>query len=336
MIVCCTSTKSIGCTFLDWSIHFLSGQKDFFNLSGGLQPLAENPLKEINAHGHPKSVVSGSAHARSAVTTLQARTGLNSFYLVTPFYDQIAKDLGIDINSMTQSQWALLQQNYTEDYNRSLIETSQSNVKIIVVSLDKNLPVYANTIRTLDRMPFENRPAGSNHEIADSIDQVFFKHSIEHWQDLDLNNIWDRRERTALKKNLIEYEPIQVNLAFDHYWIDAQNLWYNGQREVVKILNWLGLPVDSDRFESWKLIYRKWQEIQLDTLQFQYNHQHIVDCIVNNWSYPIDLTFEQEAIVQHSLIYQHNLNLKTWQLEKFPSNTQQLHKLLEPNIHPRS
>jgi hypothetical protein len=204
MIVCCTSTKSIGCTFLDWSIHFLSGQKDFFNLSRGLQPLCENPLKEINAHGHPKSVVSGSAHARSAVATLQARTGLNSFYLVPPFYDQIAKDLGIDINSMTQSQWALLQQNYTEDYNRSLIETSQSNVKIIVVSLDKNLPVYANTIRTLDRMPFENRPAKSNHEIADSIDQVFFKDSVEHWQDLDLNNIWDRRERTALKKNLID------------------------------------------------------------------------------------------------------------------------------------
>ena len=42
----------------------------------------------------------------------------------------------------------------------------------------------------------------------------------------------------------------------------------------------------------------------------------------------------QEAIVQHILIYKYNLNLKNWQLKKFPDNTQDLHKLLETNIHP--
>ena len=34
------------------------------------------------------------------------------------------------------------------------------------------------------------------------------------------------------------------------------------------------------------------------------------------------------------LIYKYGLNLKTWQLEKFPNNTKQLHELLEENIHP--
>jgi hypothetical protein len=69
-------------------------------------------------------------------------------------------------------------------------------------------------------------------------------------------------------------------------------------------------------------------------LEFCYNYKHIVDSVVNNWYYQIDLTFEQEVVIQHCLIYQHNLNLKTWELTKFPSNTQDLHKLLEPNIHP--
>ena len=32
MIVCSTSVRSIGCTFLDWSIHFLTGQTEFFNI----------------------------------------------------------------------------------------------------------------------------------------------------------------------------------------------------------------------------------------------------------------------------------------------------------------
>jgi len=76
-----------------------------------------------------------------------------------------------------------------------------------------------------------------------------------------------------------------------------------------------------------------WQKKQLDLLDFCYNQPHIVDAIVNNLYYEIDLTFDQEIIIQHCLIYQHGLNLKTWQLEKFPNNTQDLHKLLEPNIH---
>ena len=46
-----------------------------------------------------------------------------------------------------------------------------------------------------------------------------------------------------------------------------------------------------------------------------------------------DLDVIQEAFIQRELIYKHNLNLKTFQLEKF-INTQQLHNLLEPNIHP--
>ena len=47
----------------------------------------------------------------------------------------------------------------------------------------------------------------------------------------------------------------------------------------------------------------------------------------------LKLDIIQEAFIQHELIYKHNLNLKTWQLEKF-TNTQQLHNLLETNTHP--
>ena len=45
-----------------------------------------------------------------------------------------------------------------------------------------------------------------------------------------------------------------------------------------------------------------------------------------------DLDLLQEAIIQQKLIKTYNLNLKNWQLECF-TNTQQLHSLLEPNIH---
>ena len=99
-------------------------------------------------------------------------------------------------------------------------------------------------------------------------------------------------------------------------------------------MNWVELPIDNDRYNQWVPIYEDWQQIQMNSLRFQYNYKHIVDCVVNNWSYNIDLTFDQEVVIQHLLIYQHNLNLKTWQLKKFPGNTKDLHLLLEPNIHP--
>ena len=211
---------------------------------------------------------------------------------------------------------------------------AKQDLKIIFVSLDDNLKMFANTTRYLGKMPFENRTAESIEEITDSVDRLFFNDSIDTWNSLGLDTLWDKRERIALKQKLFDYDPIKVELDFDHYWVDVQNLWYNGEREIPKILAWLGLTLNPDKFKEWKPIYQKWQEIILDTLQFQYNHKHIVDSIVNNWSYAIDLTFEQEAFIQHCLIYQHNLNLKTWQLEKFPNNTQDLHKLLETNIHP--
>ena len=54
----------------------------------------------------------------------------------------------------------------------------------------------------------------------------------------------------------------------------------------------------------------------------------------NDYDYALPrLTLKQESIIQHCLIYWHNLNLKTWGLTHFPNNARLLHQLLEPNIH---
>ena len=67
--------------------------------------------------------------------------------------------------------------------------------------------------------------------------------------------------------------------------------------------------------------------------QFGDEFDDTMKCIVNGWYKELpELTFDQEVIIQHALIYKHNLNLKTWQLSKF-TNTKQLYQLLEPNIH---
>lgn len=333
MQVCVTSQYAVGCTFLDWSIHFLSGQNNFFSIKHGWIPLSQNPLTKINAHGHLKNHPSGLLETQDVIASLKKQNKLTSFYPFKAHADKIALQLDINFDTMSPDQWKSIQEYLTADYNQLLFESYAHGAKVIFVSLNKNLLTYAANIRTSESAMFRNCQSDTIEDLKHVYDQTFFK-DIAIWKNLGLTNVWDIRERRALASNILECLPDLIKLQFDHYWIDAQNLWYNGKREIPKIMAWLDLPLEQERFAQWEPIYNEWQQLQIDLLQFEYNYKHIVESIVNNWSYPINLTFNQEVIIQHCLIYQYGLNLKTWQLEKFPNNTKELNALLEPNIHP--
>ena len=337
MIFCVTSPLSVGCTFLDWSIHFLSGQTDFFNAKHGLVPLSTNPVTKINAHGHLKNHPGGSKDAQDVIKKLKQQERLTSIYPGPLQLDRVASQLGIDITTISNNEWSQIRSYQTADYNQILHDVYQSDIKIIFISLDQSAALYLHSTRSFERMVFSDNKAESSDEIRKEMDSVFFKTSADTWTNLNLTNIWDLREQRAL--NIRPFELIvdcaeSINLSIPHYWIDSRTWWYDGKNEIVSIMAWLELPIDAERFSAWEQVYNSWQQIQLNILKFQHNCAHIVTCIVNNWPMDIDLTFDQEVIIQHLLIYQHNLNLRTWKLEKFPNNTQELHKLLEPNIHP--
>ena len=57
---CLFSNDSVGCTFIDWSIYWLSGQVDFYCRDHWIQ-LVKNPLTQNNAHKHLKNHPSGFA-----------------------------------------------------------------------------------------------------------------------------------------------------------------------------------------------------------------------------------------------------------------------------------
>ena len=114
------------------------------------------------------------------------------------------------------------------------------------------------------------------------------------------------------------------------------DLWLNGENKIPDILKFLKLNIDYEKYQQWIPIYKEWQKKQLKILNFCWNVEYICKSIINNYYLKIDtynMDLWQEAIIQHILIYKYNLNLKNWQLERFPDNTQDLHTLLEPNIH---
>lgn len=327
-LVCSTSISNVGCTFLDWSIHYLTGQTDFWNQHQGLTQLVDNPCQGSNAHQHLKNHPAGLEQTQQCVEYLQSHSNFATLYPVAPHISRISQQQpGLDT-------WTY-QHIASQEYNDTIKWLDQIGAKIIFVSLNKNLPLYA-----FAQPRFQSKNNWNNEKRLDSIQDVwnffsdyFFQDSALIFQQQKLTEIWDTREFFALNLRPLAAPPLQLNLDFDHYWVDSQDLWFNGKQKLLDILAWLNLEPNAKRYQNWCEIFEQWQNLQIKALKFQWQYQHIVDSTVNNWSYPIDLTFEQEVVIQHCLIYQHNLNIKTWQLEKFPNNTQLLHQLLEPNCH---
>lgn len=334
-IVCTASTGSVGGTFLDWSINFLSGQHSHYCIpQQSWNTLTANPLNGSNAHGHNKNHPAGSIETKNHVTHAMKVQGLVTIHPTLLRTKQVCEQLNIDItdlNSKTQQQILEFQ---TQDYKTALEYVNRQNIKIVLLDSDPRLPLYNSFIRSVDYLPFSNKGKTTASEINQHVDQLFFSDSIQYWQAQDLNNIWDKRERLALCTRPFNDQHVQLGLEFEHLRINCQTFWHRGPMVVQQVMNFLGIIIQPERFAQWLSIYTEWHQLQCQTLQFHYDYPHIVNAIVNNWYLEIDLSFEQEVIVQHCLIYQFGLNLKTWNLSKFPNNTQDLHKLLETNIHP--
>lgn len=333
-LIASTSVKSLGCTFLDWTINYLSGVEQIFNAKHGWVKLTDNPVTAINAHGHLKNRPMGLAQLKAQTAILEANSEFITMYPEHIRYVDAARELNINIDNVSVDDQARITQYCQDDYKNVLEWLSNRGAKIIFVSLPESLVLYNFNIRNIEISFNDYYEPKDKEEFVEGIESVFFDNSITKWGENASTNIWDIRERKAL-----DYRPFKsfnwdIDFSIDHYWLDCQQLFFGGEQKISEIMRYLELEIVESRLPHWKSVYEQWQQIQIKHLNFCYEHQHIVDSIINNWDFNINLTFEQEVVIQHSLIYQHNLNLKTWQLEKFPSNTKLLHSLLEPNIHP--
>jgi hypothetical protein len=146
------------------------------------------------------------------------------------------------------------------------------------------------------------------------------------------------RERQALDTRPLVKHSNEIAAWCDfskpHFRAGICDLWHRGIKLLDQIMTYLDIPIDPDRLTQWIPIYHEWAQKPLALMQFGDSFDDTIKCIINGWYKELpEFSFEQEVMIQHALIYKHNLNLKTWQLEKFPRNAIDLHRLLEPNLH---
>jgi len=321
-IVSILTDHGIGGTFLTWSVHYLSGhEKYFLAKKNKWMSLCDNPLNDSNAHNFKTNQPFDKNSFDSTIDQL-VNTATPDFHTIY-FHN---------FNHQTES--------YHSDLKDSIDQLYAVSSKMIRLTVNKKHHLYHTKYNLRDfgfKWTDPLKKSTTSEEAWDDFIKYFFNQDLERWHQLDLKDIWDRREFLALNlkpKKTLSINP-NINLKHPHYSIDSFELYNTFDQTVEHLFDFLELNIDQHRKIHWTNVFYQWRQIHTQSMLFVWYFDEIIDSIINN--HYLDLTrfnldIIQESTIQGHLIYNHNLNLKTWQLDKF-KNTQQLHSLLEPNTH---
>jgi len=315
-----TSRHSIGLTFLSWSYHWLSGHEYFWNSNLGFCKTPKNPNTGANAHFFKKNYCSGYQEWQNFILNNKNEVENCSMY-------------GGPLHQSTDDQ-------IDADYALAL-KFASNRVPLIFCVESPQDPWYFLYKRTLD--PIDNKPQSLSTQLIESYQssnlsdflKTYFNESLEKFN----KDTWDIRELIALNCDYFKAERSYLDLvdrSVDHLYIDSRDLWYNGEECLQRIFTYIDKKISIDQLPQWRKAYSEWQSTQLKILQFNWYLPYIVESIVKNYNFDLDflkLNLLQEGVIQGCLIKDHNLNLKCYGLEQFPSNTKDLHFLLEENTH---
>jgi hypothetical protein len=296
-VVTILSEGTVGATFLDWSLHYLAGHNSIYSGKGaefGRRQLSSNPLTHNNAHGHVKNHAEGFNNTIDTMRVLESINTSNFHSMYSYFLLGSTPEILLDHENLWNTLCA---------YSKHTI--------FLVLPNNNKFQLYADLV--------ESRTTSGSAPVF-QVD----------------SNTWDQRETMALNKRPFIGVKYNLDLSKPHIYINPMDLFNTFDTSVCDILNTLGIDINLNRIDNWKLVYIQWKKIHYFRMQWVFYFDQIMDYIINDYSMDLtrfDLDINQEATIQHVLIYKYGLNLKTWGLEKFPNNTQQLHKLLEENIH---
>ena len=321
-VICFTSRYSVGVTFLLWSYHWLCGHDTYYKEGIGSIKVPSNPNTEWNAHNFRKNTARGSKEWQQSI---QSYRQLKDHGTIS-FYGNILYSPGVSLT-------------VDRDYGKAINQTAAAGVPIVLILESESDPYYFSKLRIFDHTaPYLKTSHGVPQYLIDTLNKYF---NNQYYQDViskDNLQIWDLREFMAFNYKHIflsqskDYKKY-IDFTQPHLCIDSRQIWHDGEYCIRDIMKYLGECIDESRWANWVEVYREWQKIHLDILRFSWNLPHAINAIINGYDYdltPMNLNLERESIIQGYLIDHYSVNLRAWQLDKFPNNAKGLHDLLEP------
>jgi hypothetical protein len=319
--------------FVDWSIYWLSGQNKYFNRQA-VVPLMSSGLDAKNFHFHRSLVCNGfdDLQKKIDVASQLSLPVINIYIGQFTLAKMIKQMFNVLFEQATESQVKQSQQEIYNDTQKMIQWIQQSPYQLAVFDFNKDdlLNIFYN-----NRCPSDFRNGqslDSEKELWDLYIDTFFNEGKNNFD----KEIWDLRELLSLTVPLtqkIDYYNM-LDRSVPHLYYNTDDLWNDFLQVAPELLNFFNLEIDPVRLAEWKPIYNDWR--LRHNQSFSRHFDRIIKAIVANDYMDLsrfNLNFYMEVLIQRELINRYNLNFKTWQLDKFPLNTQDLHKLLEPNIH---
>lgn len=306
---------NLGTVFLIWSIHYLTGKKNFYFAKNNVKiEIPDNPLlRGITAHkflpNHGSSIqefnevlekvklemkqgeLNHIKYTPKAATILDYHVDKNSFH-------EHAQSLGLKTINVScdglQHLIGFLRFNHEQPNWQGNMETIRKHCTHYWPDFFKNPEIFNNNLNTL-------------HDIREGI--AFHVRPYDFWAD------HERKHLDFVKHTRFE------------------DLLFQGQDELSRILSFLKLDCDQTKLESWSQVHEVWKENLGHYIAFTNDIELIIENTLANKSmdlqkYKLDVL--KEGVLLHLLMFKHDLNLVI-DIEEFPNNTQDLYKLLGKN-----
>lgn len=294
MIVAFTSYTSLGATFMDWSWHWLKGAESYWTMKEGWRPIVKDPVKEKNAHGHPKNHPADFENWKRFIQL--ARQCIRNHAKDISFYPYVSRNK----DNLSELNYYVNNINWMID----------QKVSVVVIKQTRTFPYGTErelTVEEENELPFDI----SWNELRD----------ISSRQMIPQQKILLEQMDSALK--LLDEDVIIVK---DTEWRD------HPESTMINICQRLGTVIDPARLASWRTIMNRWSE-NFKKLEFFHDHQIplIADKIVQGDSMdlkPFKLRLNDESLIMASIKERHGRRL-VLPNDDFPKNTKILHRFLK-------
>ena len=320
MLVSIINDQGIGGIFLDWSLHYLAGHKNYYSLKfNKVLPVPDNVFESDGFT--PPTIFPKELFDLCYTNIKNIRIENFNTLAIGPLRSTPYTD------SNTKESFAFLQNNSEKTV---VLYVAENYHRLCLAYEHKTLGGKFNSLDILNK--------DYKDQWDDYID-TFFLTAKNIWGKENLVDVWDRREFLALTlRPYLADDSVLDNIELDktHYGLEVFELFNNFDKTVKDLFKFLDIKIDQSRWEDWLKVYAQLQNRVYDRVLFAEYFECIIESIINN--YYLDLTrfkldIIREAVIQHELLYKHGLTIKGWGLEKFPNNTRDLHKLLEKNTY---